>query len=115
MNLTSYEKSKLAGLAGLKQWRSEQGTYANFYVNSKGREVCQLQDFDPVNNGSHTMLVLEGMVEKLARENKQTKVRVITQLLRGWIEQFSDSDEIDLGSAVCEAGLEVLKQKGGVK
>ena len=111
MPLTNNDKARLATeLCGLERWECKAG---DLYLQGKdGPFVCDVDDFDPVDNAEQAMLVLEGLVKKLARERKQSKACTLTKLLRGWIDQFSDSDEIDLGPAVCTAGLEVLNQKG---
>ena len=76
-----------------------------------GQNYCGVLDFDPVNNWNHMRLVLEGLVEKEAERDFENSAWH-TVLDKIAITAYMDTD-FNFASAICAAGLEVLKQKGG--
>ena len=113
MTLSNDDRARLATeLCGLERWECKAGDL--YMQGEKGPFVCDVVDFDPLANGSHPLLVLEGLVkktmEKFTAYTKDKACRIILHQLATMPEMPEDNW---LGNLVCAAGLEVLKQKGG--
>ena len=124
MMLTNDEKAELATeLCGARLTsRSENAGIGGSiaipawsFPSFKSGQTLLCSDFDPVNNGSHTLLVLEGLVNKFPQD--VVTIQLCESGLMYKVQISLSSHTLATGDtlafAVCTAGLEVLNQKGG--
>ncbi len=125
MELTKRDRARLAAeLCGRKLTsRSDNAGIGNsveipawsFPSFNLGEHIL-CSDFDPVHNGSHMLLVLEGLVKELS---KQRRLPVSFRLWGDNVDFVEDGsmkpdlNYIDFGSAVCTTGLEVIGKDEG--
>ena len=106
--LSNIDKARLATeLCGLERGECKAG---DLYLQGKdGPFVCDVDDFDPVDNAEQAMLVLAGLVKKQAdmySESNNDAWRTVLKRLSYQARQLIGP--FNFPSAVCTAGLEVL-------
>ena len=122
MKLTNDDKARLATeLCGLVVHKHKM--YPSWIIHPDDyKKRRHIYNFDPVNNGQHTLLVLEGLRKRVdhidIRLGKGTGPTII-KLYNDPLDVIEDNPSTKLvipgtfASAVVTAGLEVLNQKGG--
>ena len=107
MPLSSDEKSRLATeLCGAKLKDHRYRTHASnprFWQFPGTTCLVKVGDFDPENNGQHTLMVMDAMLD-----SGEVMYSVFMRILR-WMETY----DYTFGSAVCAAGLEIFGKDGG--
>ncbi len=123
MPLTNNDKAALARLCGAKMWWShESGGQPSepgwlFEQLKPAWPVIMCDQWNPANNGQHTIMVLEALRGK--GECLSVTWDIVDSLwrvsLRLKISDFRDYEGKDkvFGSAVCAAGLEFIGKGGG--
>ncbi len=107
MNLTNDEKARLATeLCGLEKVETGpeylDDTPRDFFYTLKGDYYCGgPASFDPVNNGQHTLLVLEGLARRISWLDVFGLIAV---------DYMNKLNDFNYAEAVCVAGLEVLRK-----